>query len=172
MEKGYVHVYTGNGKGKTTAMLGLAMRAHGANLQVYIGQFVKSREYHEVETIEKCLPGITIEQYGPGFICQREVNEKDAIVIENGFKKAKEAVFSGLYDIVMLDEINIALYYKLLSVSSVLELIKTKPEHVELVLTGRYAPAEIVEAADLVSEMTEVKHYYKDGVLARDGIER
>jgi len=172
MEKGYVHVYTGNGKGKTTAMLGLALRACGAKLRVYIGQFVKSSEYSEVDAIKSCLPNITIEQYGPGFLCQREIVPSDVEVIKKGFEKACAAVFSGEYDIVMLDEINVAVYLGLLSVQSVLELIRTKPAHVELVLTGRYAAPEIIEAADLASEVTALKHYYTSGVPARDGIER
>ena len=172
MEKGYVHVYTGNGKGKTTAMLGLALRAYGAGLRVYIGQFVKSMEYHEVTAINKFLPGIAIEQYGCGCILEREASEEDKAAAEKGIKKASAAIFSGKYDVVMLDEINVAAHLKLISVSSVLELVRAKPANIELIITGRYAAAEIIEAADLVSEMTEVKHYYTNGVFARDGIER
>jgi len=172
MERGYVQVYTGNGKGKTTAMLGLAMRAGGANLRVYIGQFVKSMEYHEVAVIRKSLPNIAIEIYGLGCTLDREPTEEDAQAAKSGLEKASAAVFSGNYDVVMLDEISIAVYMKMLDVSSILELMHTKPPNVELVLTGRFATAEIIEAADLVTEMTEVKHYYANGVPARDGIER
>jgi len=172
MEKGYVHVYTGNGKGKTTAMLGLALRAYGAELRVYIGQFVKSMKYHEVTAINKFLPGIVIEQYGCGCILGRETSEEDKSAAKKGLEKAREAIFSGKYDVVMLDEINVAVHLKLLNVSSVLELIRAKPANIELIITGRYAATEIIEAADLVSEMTEVKHYYTNGVFARGGIER
>ncbi|MCL2873513.1 MAG: cob(I)yrinic acid a,c-diamide adenosyltransferase [Defluviitaleaceae bacterium] len=172
MEKGCVQVYTGDGKGKTTAMLGLAVRASGANLRVYIGQFVKSMEYHEVEVIRNFLPNVSIELYGLGCAIERKLTEEDVQAAKKGLKKAREAIFSGKYDIVMLDEINIAIYLKLLDTSSVLELMKTKPTNVELILTGRFAPDEIVSAADLVTEMAEIKHYYANGVLARDGIER
>ena len=172
MDKGYVQVYTGDGKGKSTAMLGLAMRAYGAGFSVYIGQFVKSMEYHEVGVIRELMPRITIEQYGFGCTIERGVTEEDILAAKSGLEKAREMVFSGKYDIVVLDEINIALYLKLLDVSDVLELIKTKPSGVELVLTGRYAPKEVIAVADLVSEMVEVKHYYRDGVTSRVGIER
>jgi len=172
MQKGYVQVYTGNGKGKTTAMLGQAMRASGAGLKVYIGQFVKSMEYHEVNVIRDLLPNITIELYGHGCTIARDVNEEDILAAKVGIRRIKEVISSGEYDVVMLDEVNIAVYLKLLEVSDVLGVIKTKLENVELVLTGRYAAAEIIEAADLVTEMVEVKHYYSKGVEPRNGVER
>jgi len=172
MQKGYVQVYTGNGKGKTTAMLGQAMRASGAGLRVYIGQFVKSMEYHEVSVIRNHLPNITIELFGRGCTIAREVNEEDVLAAKEGVRKIKEVATSGKYDVVMLDEVNIAVYLKLLEVSEVLDVINAKPENVELVLTGRYAAGEIVDAADIVTEMAEIKHYYIKGVEPRDGIER
>jgi len=172
MDRGYVQVYTGNGKGKTTAMIGLAIRASGANLRVYIGQFIKSIEYHEVAVIKKHLPNITVELYGLGRTLERKPAEEDVQAAKIGLEKVRDAIFSGKYDVVVMDEVNIALYLKLLDVSNVLELIHTKPSNVELVLTGRFAPPEIIDVADLVTEMTEVKHYYENGISARDGIER
>ena len=170
-EKGLVHVYTGNGKGKTTAMLGLALRAVGAQRKVYIGQFVKSMGYSEVKAIEKFLPNIVIEQYGPGCFFDRKPTPEDVDVTARGLAKAVEAISSGKYDIVMLDEINVAIYLGLLEGEKVLEVIGEKPEHVELVLTGRHAPPEIIKAADLVSEINEIKHYYTAGVPSRMGID-
>ena len=172
MDKGYVQVYTGNGKGKTTAMLGLALRACGAGLRVYIGQFVKSMTYSEISAIGKYLPDVRTELYGTGCFFGREVTQEDIDMAKDGLQKATEAMLSGAYDLVLLDEIHIAVHYGLLSVEDVVGLIRRKPENVELVLTGRYAAEEVKEAADLVSEVTEVKHYYASGVLARDGIER
>jgi len=173
MKKGYVHVYTGNGKGKTTAMLGLTLRASGAGLRTYIGQFIKNGEYCEVKSIKKYLPCVKIEQYGTSSaLINRDVTEKDIEAAQNGLRIASEAMFSGEYDVVMLDEINIAIYYNLISVDSVIELIKKKPCNIELVLTGRHAAEEIIEAADLVSEVTEIKHYYDDNIEAREGIEK
>ena len=172
MEKGYVQVYTGNGKGKTTAMLGLTLRACGAGLRVYVGQFIKSMEYSEIKALKEFLPMVKTEQFGTGCFIFREASQEDVDAAREGFNKAMEAMCSGEYDVVMLDEINVAVYYGMISKEEVLELIRKKPEHVELILTGRYAADEIIEAADLVSEVTEVKHYYKQGVMARDGIER
>ena len=174
MEKGCVQVYTGNGKGKTTAMLGLALRACGAGLKVYIGQFAKCGEYCEIKAIKKCLPDIVVEQYGEGFALNGEISEADIKNAKNGFMKAVGAVCSGKYDIIMLDEINIAIHLGLLSFDEVLNMIKIKPAGVELVLTGRYAKEEIIEAADLVSEIVEIKHYFNcaDNLQAREGIEK
>ena len=170
MEKGYVHVYTGNGKGKTTTMLGLTLRATGAGFRVYIGQFLKSGEYSEVKALKQ-LRGVEIEQYGEvGFIING-ATEKDIKIARAGFCKAKAAIYSGQYDVIMLDEINVAVDLGLIDVQEVVDLIKEKPLNVELVLTGRNAAPKIIEAADLVSEIMEVKHYYNAGVMARVGIE-
>ena len=172
LDKGYVQVYTGNGKGKTTAMLGLALRASGAGLRVYIGQFVKSMAYSEIKAIEQHLPNVRAELYGTGCFLGREAAQEDIDAARSGFQQASEALLSGDYDLVMLDEINIAVFYGLLSPAEVVDLISGKPDHVELILTGRYASEEVMAAADLVSEITEIKHYYTSGVPARDGIER
>jgi len=170
--KGYVQVYTGNGKGKTTAALGLALRAVGANLKVYIAQFAKSGQYSEINALKKYRESITIQQYGRiGFI-NGDPDDDDIRAAREGLKEVKKAMCSGKYDVVILDEANIATRYRLLLVDELLALIEAKPEHVELVITGRDADTRIIERADLVTEMKEVKHYYRKGVGARDGIER
>ncbi|ODN30523.1 cob(I)yrinic acid a,c-diamide adenosyltransferase [Fervidobacterium thailandense] len=167
---GYVHVYTGNGKGKTTAALGLALRAICAGKKVYIGQFIKGMHYSELEAV-KYLPNLLIEQYGRGCFIRGKPTEEDVKLAHTGLKRVREILESNAFDIVILDEINVALFYRLLDVSEVLELIANRPHDVELILTGRYAPKEIIEVADLVTEMVEVKHYYQQGVVARKGIE-
>lgn len=172
--KGYVHVYTGNCKGKTTAALGLAFRAMGRGMKTYIGQFMKGQFYGELKAAEMAHPYITIEQYGkPGFTHIKEPPQEDDIqMAQEGLAKAFEAMLSGEYDIVILDEIVTSHYFKLITLEEILGVIRSKPGGVELVLTGRYAPPELIEAADLVTEMAEVKHYYEKKILARDGIER
>jgi len=172
LEKGYVHVYTGTGKGKTTAMLGLMLRAVGAGLRVYIGQFVKSMAYSEVRAIEDFLPGVTIERYGLGCFLERKPTSEDAKAAEQGLDKITQAILSGEYDIVMMDEVNVAITLGLLDREKVLEVIGQKPENIELILTGRSATPEIIHLADLVSEINEVKHYHNTGVLSREGIDR
>ena len=172
MEQGYVHVYTGNGKGKTTSMLGLTLRACGAGMKVYICQFMKSMKYNEALAIEKYLLGVEIYQYGTGCIINRDPSQEDVDMASTAMSKALEALQSGKYDIVMLDEINIAAHLGILSVNDILDLISKKPINVELVLTGRNAALEVIEAADLVSEIMEVKHYYNKGIMAREGIEK
>ncbi len=169
--KGYIHVYTGNGKGKTTAALGLALRAIGAGKKVFIGQFIKGKHYSEINTIKNNLKNIHIEQYGLDCFIVNDPVEKDFIAAQNGLKEMKEIILSGRYDLVVMDELNIALFYKLFGLDEVLEILKSKADHVELVITGRYAPKEIIEIADLVTEMTEVKHYFTKGIEARLGIE-
>ncbi|MEG2406016.1 MAG: cob(I)yrinic acid a,c-diamide adenosyltransferase [Clostridiales bacterium] len=173
MEQGYVQVYTGNGKGKTTASLGLIMRAVATGAKVYFGQFVKNMEYKEIETLKKRFPEVTTELFGSeqGCFINREPAKDDKNAAKKGYEKAMAALISEKYDVVVLDEINIALYYQLITIEEVLLLIKMKPKATELILTGRYAPPEICEAADLVSEMREEKHYYNAGILARVGIE-
>ncbi|HHU69448.1 MAG TPA: cob(I)yrinic acid a,c-diamide adenosyltransferase [Thermoanaerobacterales bacterium] len=170
--KGYVQVYTGNGKGKTTAAIGLAMRAVGAGLKVYIAQFVKGMHYSELNTLERFKHEITVKQFGRGCFIYKTPKQEDIDAAKMGFQEVKEAVNSGEYNLVVLDEINIALYYNLIPLEEVLQLIDEKPDDVELVLTGRYAPSEIIEKADLVTEMKEIKHYYTKNVEARVGIEK
>jgi cob(I)alamin adenosyltransferase len=169
---GRVQVYTGNGKGKTTAALGQAVRAAGYRLRTYVGQFMKGRRYGELDALHR-IPLITIEQYG-GTDCLRreEVTPEDVARAQRGLGRALDAMCSGRYDLVVLDEVNVAVWFGLLDTANVLAFIDRRPEHVELILTGRYAPTEVVERADLVTDMREVKHYYREGVPARDGIER
>lgn len=170
MDKGYIHVYTGNGKGKTTAAFGLALRAVCAGKKVYIGQFVKGMKYSEVK-IEEFLPNIEIHQFGDTCFIDRQPNEEDISLAREGLNKCKEVLRSGKFEVVILDEINIALYFKLFSVEEVIKILKEKGNNVEVVLTGRFAPKEIIEIADLVTEMNEIKHYYTQGVISREGID-
>ena len=170
--KGYIQVYTGNGKGKTTAAMGLAIRAAGAGLRVYIAQFVKGAEYSELESVKKLSDSITLRQYGLGFFVNREPDKEDVRVAREGLKEVREIMCSGTYDLVILDEANIATYYGLFSVEDLLDFMRVKPENVELVITGRMADSRIIESADLVTEMKEIKHYYHSGVEARIGIEK
>lgn len=172
LKQGYVQIYTGNGKGKTTAALGLALRASGSGMRTYIGQFMKGQHYGELDAVRDC-PAITIEQYGDVCCIRREeVTPEHVAQARHGLARAREAMLSGKYDIVVLDEINVSIWFGLLAVDEVLALLDERPTTVELVLTGRYAPDELVERADLVTEMREIKHYYARGIPARVGIER
>ena len=167
---GRVQVYTGDGKGKTTAAMGQAVRALGHGHKVLIIQFLKGRSSGELGVLEK-MDNVTIERFGSSrFVCGNPTSE-DTALAEKGFKKAREEVLSGHYDLVILDEINILVDYKMLDVNRVVELIKERPKGVELILTGRNVHPQVVEAADLVSEIRAVKHYYKDGIGARPGVE-
>jgi len=172
LEKGFVQVYTGNGKGKTTAAFGLALRAVGRGLRVYIIQFIKGGfDYGELYVVDK-LPNLTLKAFGRGkFVTEKPAGKEDVELAEEALALAEEVVKSGEYDIVILDEINVALNLKLIKTEKVLQLINNKSKHVELILTGRYAPKEIIDAADLVTEMKEVKHPYNKGFQARKGIE-
>lgn len=172
LEQGLVQVYTGDGKGKTSAAFGLALRAIGRGLKVYVIQFIKGGfDYGELYMVDK-LPNLKLKAFGRGrFVMEKPPNKEDVKLSEEALALAEQVVKSGEYDIVILDEINVALNLKLINLDEVLELIKNKPKHVELVLTGRYAPKEIIEAANLVTEMKEVKHPFNNGYEARKGIE-
>jgi cob(I)alamin adenosyltransferase len=165
-----IQVYTGNGKGKTTAALGLALRAVGAGLKVYIGQFIKGNSYSEIKILKK-IRGIKVEQYGRGCFIKGKPKQADIELARKGLRQAGRIIAAGKYDLVILDEINVALSLGLLSLNDVVKLLKSVPKQVEVVLTGRYAHPKIKRLADLVSEMKDVKHYYKKGVKARRGIE-
>ena len=170
--QGYVHVYTGDGKGKTTAALGLAFRAMGLGRKTYIGQFMKGRSYSELKSAVASAPYITIEQYGKEtFTHIKKTRETDVIMAQAGLAKGVAAMLSGRYDIVILDEVVTSYYFKLLTLEEILEAVGAKPDGVELILTGRGAPPKLIAAADLVTEMKEVKHYYRQGVVGRAGIE-
>jgi cob(I)alamin adenosyltransferase len=172
--RGYVHVYTGNGKGKTTAALGLALRAAGHGLKTYFGQFLKGHPYGELKSVKRLSTLISIEQFGrKGFLHVTEnADEEDIARAKEGLSRCLKAMLSGNYRVIVLDEINVAVYFHVLSEKEVLDFLARKPEDVEIVLTGRYAPASFIRRADLVTEMKERKHYYRKGVAARAGIEK
>ena len=170
--KGYVQIYTGDGKGKTSAALGLAMRAYGAGLNIFIAQFVKGMKYSEQETFRILSDRLTVKQYGRGCFIKGKPAEEDIKAAQEGLLEVREIMLSGKYQVIILDEANIATFYSLFSVNYLLDLIKEKPDDIELVITGRRADPRIIEAADLVTEMKEVKHYYQNGVNARIGIEK
>lgn len=171
MRKGYVHIYTGNGKGKTTAALGLSLRAACAGKKIFFGQFIKGMEYNELKCVD-FIPGIVMEQFGRDCFIYNEPTELDIKRAKEGLNRIEAILREGQYDIVVLDELNIALFYNLFKVEEVIEAIKARAQHVEVVITGRYAPKELIDLADLVTEMKEIKHYYYQGVEAREGIEK
>jgi cob(I)alamin adenosyltransferase len=187
LERGLIHVYTGDGKGKTTAALGLALRAAGCGFCTYVCQFLKGQEYGELKAARWLSEGaptkgqrppITIERFGrPTFVhlsadgAGTTATEEDVRLAREGLAAARQAMKSGQYELVVLDEINVALYFQLLTVQEVLELVDDKPEGVELVLTGRRVPDEILARADYITEMREVRHPYQRGIRARRGIE-
>jgi len=170
LEKGYVQVYTGNGKGKTTAALGLVLRTICAGNKAFIGQFMKGQDYSELRAPE-FLPGLEMEQFGTVEFLKGKPTEKDITDAAKGLARMKEVVLSGKYDVVVFDEINTSLFFGLVSPKDVIDVIDLKNDKMEIVLTGRYAPEEIVNRADLVTEMKEIKHYYNNGVQSRAGIE-
>jgi len=172
LSRGLVQVYTGNGKGKTTAALGLALRAVGRGLRVYIMQFMKGQSYSELVSLRRLAPELTCEQVGRDcFIRKGEVDPVDVQMAQEALSRAKDLVTSGDYDLVILDEFNCAVDFELLAVADALELIRSKALQTELVMTGRNARPEVIELADLVTEMREVKHYFNAGQAARAGIE-
>jgi cob(I)alamin adenosyltransferase len=170
---GYVQVYTGNGKGKTTAAFGLALRASGHGLRTYIGQFMKGQVYGELCALQE-HPRITIEQFADEHCLLRKADVQAHHIAQAraGLQRCSEVMLSRQFQLVILDEVNVALWFGLLAEARVLELLDTRPGDVDLVLTGRCAPQRLIERADLVTEMRCVKHYYTRGVTARDGIER
>jgi cob(I)alamin adenosyltransferase len=170
--KGYVQVYTGDGKGKTTAAFGLAMRAYGAGLKIYIAQFVKGMKYSELDAFQKLEDRINIQQWGRDCFIINNPTEEDIRMAQTALQAIRKILRSGEYDVVILDEVNIATFYNLISVDELLDLIENKPDHVEIIITGRKADPRIIERADLVTEMQEVKHYYQKGIQAREGIEK
>jgi cob(I)alamin adenosyltransferase len=171
-DKGLVMVITGNGKGKTTAAFGQALRAVGQGYRVFVLQFMKGRKYGEFIAAEKYLPLLTIRMSGlDSFVMRDNPAAIDIEWAQKGLAAAQKAIASGKHDMVILDEINVALDFKLISLPEVIELIKNKPASLDLILTGRYAPPEIIELADTVSEVQEVKHHYNAGIKDRAGIE-
>ncbi len=171
MDKGYIQIYTGDGKGKTTAAIGLAIRAYGAGLKIFFAQFVKGQEYSEIKALKKFEDRIFIRQYGRECFIYKKPTEEDIEIARNGWEQVKRAIFEEEYDVIILDELNIALYYELISVKDVIDVLKNKPVSKEVVITGRKMPNEFFEYADLITEMKEIKHYYQKGIQARKGIE-
>jgi cob(I)alamin adenosyltransferase len=170
--RGYTQVYTGDGKGKTTAAIGLAIRAAGAGLKVFIAQFIKMGEYSEIKALQRFSDLITIEQYGFGCFTDREPVAKDIKAAQKGLARVKAVMASGKYQIVIMEEANVAVKYGLISEQDLLKLIQNKPNDKELIITGRGASRRVIANADLVTEMKPVKHYFKRGVPARVGIEK
>jgi len=173
LEKGYIQIYTGKGKGKSTAAIGQAVRAAGFGLRTYIAQFMKEFPYSELKSIKHLSEWITIEQFaGDAFVYKKELPDKNEIdKARRGLATAKSKMLSKKYDIIILDEVCVSIYFGLFSDEEILTFIKQKPENVELILTGRYCPDKLIEKADLVTEMTELKHYYQEGITSRKGIE-
>lgn len=174
LERGYIHIYTGDGKGKTTAALGQAFRAVGHNLKVFMILFMKGNiEYGELETARRLQRFIEIREMGrETFVSKDNPEVIDIEWARDGLRLARMTLEEGLHDLVILDEINVAVDYGLISLDDVLDLIRIKPDHVELILTGRNAHQDIIESADLVTEMKQIKHYFERGIKARVGIER
>lgn len=173
LNQGFIQIYTGNGKGKSTAAIGQAVRAAGSGLKTYIAQFMKEYPYSELISLKNLSQWITIEQFGgDDFVYKKELPGKEELdKAEQGLQSAKDKMLSNEYDIIILDEAIVAIYFKLIETNDLIKFIKAKPKNVELILTGRYCPEELIDLADLVTEMKEVKHYYQKGVTSRGGIE-
>jgi cob(I)alamin adenosyltransferase len=171
LKKGYIQVYTGDGKGKTTAAIGLGIRAVGDGLKVIMIQFMKGRRYSELDGLSQ-LKNFTVVQFGRDeFVNKKKPEPVDRELAKKGLAYAKEVILKNQYDVVILDEINVAVDFKLISLEDVVQILKDKPEKLELILTGRYAPAELIKQADLVSEILEIKHPYQQGIQSRKGID-
>ncbi|MBX6423893.1 cob(I)yrinic acid a,c-diamide adenosyltransferase [Thermosulfurimonas sp. F29] len=170
--QGCVQVYTGDGKGKTTAALGLIVRALGAGFRVALVQFLKKGDYSEIRTLRRFEPQLSIYQFHSGGFVRGHPDATVCRAVAEGWRWAREIIKSGEFQLVVLDEINVALSLKLLSPEEVVSVLRERPSGVEVVLTGRNAPEEVIEFADLVTEMRKLKHYYERGIPARLGIEK
>ena len=170
-ERGYLHVYTGNGKGKTTAALGLALRAAGAGMRVFFAQFIKGMKYSEIRALERLDDCISVRQYGRGCFIDGAPAPEDIDAAKAGIDEIRLACTRESFDLVILDEAAIACHFKLFSAAELIDVIRSIPPRSEIVVTGRYAPDELTQTADLVTEMKEIKHYFTGGVQARKGIE-
>jgi cob(I)alamin adenosyltransferase len=171
-KRGYTQVYTGNGKGKTTAAIGLAVRAAGAGLNVFIAQFIKMGDYSEIKALKRFSDLITVEQFGLGRFTNGKPTPEDIEAARKGLKRVQSVLLSDKYNIIILEEANVAVMLGLFAVQDLLKIIINKPYEKELVITGRGASPRIIESADLVTEMKDIKHYYQIGVRARVGIEK
>ena len=170
--RGYIQIYTGDGKGKTTAALGLGLRAAGAGLRVSLIQFLKEGDYSEIKALRQLEPPVRVRQFGSGRFVRGRPTEEDRALADQGLATAREDLTSGRYDVVILDEINMAGALGLVATEAVLDLLRQRLPQVEVILTGRRAATAWCEAADLVTEMRATKHYFQNGVRARVGIER
>ena len=171
LEKGFVHCYTGSGKGKTTAALGLALRAAGAGLSVFIIQFAKGTETSELKALRKFSKNITIRQFGTRAFIKNSPSGIDRMRAAHGLAMVKKVIGSDRYDMVILDEVCGACHARLIPTDELIATLKERPQAVEVVLTGRNASKKLIEAADLVTEFREIKHYYSLGIRGRKGIE-
>jgi len=173
LQQGFIQVYTGNGKGKTTAAIGQAVRAAGYGLKTYFVMFMKEFPYNEVKSLKNLKDFITLVQVGKDDFVYKKVppSETEKLAIKKALDETKNKMLSGEYDLIVLDEIFVSIFFGLIDKEEIISFICSKPENVELILTGRYCPKEIINKADLVTEMKEVKHYYEKGVLSRRGIE-
>jgi cob(I)alamin adenosyltransferase len=171
VQPSYVHVYTGDGKGKTTAAFGLALRMIGAGHRAFVGQFVKGMEYSELRAAPLLGDRLQIEQFGRDCFIRREPDDEDRRLARAGLDRVAAVLRSGEFRLVVLDEANIAVHFGLFTVAQLLEVLRRRAPEVEAVVTGRRAHPDLLEYADLVTEMREVKHYYTQGVSARRGIE-
>ena len=171
MRRGFIQVYTGNGKGKTSAAIGLAIRAAGAGLRILFVQFVKGMKYNEIDALKRFSDCISVHQYGTGCFIKNKPQDEDIEIARTGLLEVQSELLNGQYDLVILDEANIAIHFGLFKVEELLKVIASRKPECEIVITGRCAPKELIDAADLVTEMKEIKHYYNKGIQARDGIE-
>jgi cob(I)alamin adenosyltransferase len=172
LKQGLIQVYTGEGKGKTTCALGLAMRAVGQGFKVFMVQFLKTDDTGEVQAAQRLAPDFIIQSFGtPGFPNLREPDPETLETARQAFALSRQIILAGEHDLVLLDEVNLSLAYDLVPTAEMLEVLRGRPPYVEVVLTGRNAPPELVDLADLVTEMRPVKHYFEAGVKARRGIE-
>ncbi len=172
MQKGFIQIYTGDGKGKSTAAMGLIVRALGNDFKIFFGQFMKNKTYSEIKTLKSLSKEqLRLEQFGTDRKVGDPVKEKDSEAALSGIELVQSEMLTGEYDLIILDEFNLAAHYGLITEERVLEFLMKKPKHTELVFTGRNAPDWLIDRADLVTEMKMVKHYFKQGVQARKGIE-
>ncbi len=172
MDRGHVQVFTGDGKGKTTTAIGLTLRAVGAGFKIFFAQFVKQGEYSEIKAFRRFSDQITVEQFGLEKFTDKDPHPDDIIAAQNGLERVRSIMAENTYDMMVLDEITVAVKLGLIAANDLLGLIVNKPRRLELIITGRYASPRIIENADVVTQMKAHKHYYDSGVKARVGIEK
>lgn len=171
--EGMIHVYTGDGKGKSTAAIGQVVRALGCGLKTFYAMFMKDHPYNEIKAASWVPEFVDIKQYGDDqFIINKTLpSDELKAAIKEGLADCIDAMNNPEYNVIVMDEIILAIYYNLVTLEEVIEVIKAKPDRIELILTGRYCPQEIIDLADLVTEMKEIKHYNKKGIISRNGID-